>query len=184
MYPKMQLCITFLCTCTKFVQPVGVTPTFTVDTEMKASKEHLILINKKRLIVAPASVIQQFKDYLATGQQSIRVLTAQDKVEALRFVTQEQYDNIEVTLETLEPIPEPVHYTSTDLPLNTVFEDTCGNRYFIAGYMQDKVLLYTILSPRGTSGDILTLQASFWVDLNASEEAETVSLHDFRIVVD
>jgi hypothetical protein len=168
--------------CTEFVQPVGVMPTYIVDTQAKAYVGCMLLINKKHLVVAPESVIEQFKDYFATGHQCIHVVTGLNKSKTLRFVTQEQYDNVEVTLESLEPIPEAVRYTVADLSIGMVFEDANGNRYFVSGWMQDKVLLYTILHPSGVSGEVLKLHASFWVDLEASQD--TVSLKDFRKVED
>ena len=168
--------------CINFVHPVGLTTTLRIDTEAKAYVGRWMYVNKRHLVIASDAVVKQFKDYFTTGHQCISVVTGLNETKTLRFVTQEQYDNVEVTLESLEPFPEPVHYTANELPLNTVFEDTSGNRYFVSGYMQDKVLLYTVLSPRGVSGNVLNLQASFWVDLNASANSKDVSLHDFRKV--
>lgn len=174
---------TFYARCIKFKHPVGIMPQYTVDTEEKARAGQHLWCNKKHLIVVPDSVLKQFKNYLFSTD-TIKVVTGLNKTVVLRFVTQEQYDNVEVTLETLEPIPEPVHYTSADVPMETAFEDANGNRYFVAGHLQDKVLLYTILHPNSVAGDVLRLRASFWVDLNASKNSKDVSLHDFRKVKD
>ena len=168
--------------CINFVHPVGIMPNFRVDTEAKAYVGRWMLVDKRHLITAPEAVVQQFKDYFATGHQCINVVTGLNKTKTLCFVTQEQYDNVEVTLEALEPIPEAVRYTVADLSIGMVFEDADGNRYFVSGWMQDKVLLHTILHPNSVSGEVLKLHASFWVDLEASQD--TVSLQDFRKVED
>ena len=170
---------TFYARCIKFQHPVGVMPSYTIDTEEKARVGRHLWCNKKHLIVVPDSVLKQFKDYLSSAD-TIKVVTGLNKTADLHFVTQEQYDNVEVTLEALVPIPEAVCYTVADLSIGMVFEDANGNRYSVSGWMQDKVLLHTVLYPNGVSGEVLKLHASFWVDLEASQD--TVSLQDFRKV--
>lgn len=168
--------------CINFVRPVSITTTLRVDTEAKAYVGRWLYVDKRHLIIAPDTVVQQFEGYFANGYQCINVVTGLNKTKTLRFVTQEQYDSIEVTLEALEPIPEAVRYTAADLSIGMVFEDADGNRYFVAGWMQDKVLLHTILHPNSVLGEVLKLHASFWVDLEVSQD--TVSLQDFRKVED
>lgn len=167
--------------CVKFKHPVGVMPQYSVDSEAEAYVNCNILLNREHLIVVPNAVITQLNKVLSSFN-TIRVVTGLNKTKTIQFVTQAQYDNVKVTLEDLEPIPESVCYTTADLRIGMPFEDADGNRYFVAGWMQDKVLLHTILHPNSVSGEVLKLHASFWVDLEASQD--TVSLQDFRKVED
>lgn len=127
--------------CIKFVQPVGVMPTYTVDTEAKAYVGRTLFINKGHLIVAPNSVVKQFKDYFTTGQQCITVVVGLNKNKTLCFVTQEQYDNVEVTLESLEPIPEAQHLTRDNIRIGIRVRTALDAEFIVTGYTDTLVQL-------------------------------------------
>lgn len=136
---------TIYAACIKFVQPIGVLPTYTVDTEAKAYAGLHLYTNKKHLVVAPKSVTEQFKDYFATGQQYINVVTGRNKTQTLCFVTQEQYDNVEATLEFLEPIPEVQHLTRENIRIGMRVRTALDVELIVIGYTDTYVqLLYDI----------------------------------------
>lgn len=99
---------------------------------------------QKHLIVAPDSVIEQFKDYFAIGQQCINVVTGLNKSKVLRFVTQEQYDNVEVTLESLEPIHEPQHLTRDNIRVGMLVRTASDLPCSVYSYSDNVVHMQTI----------------------------------------
>lgn len=171
--------------CTEFVQPIGVMPTYTVDTEAKACVGRMLLINKRHLIVAPDSVIEQFKDYFAIGHQCINVVTGLNKSKVLRFVTQEQYDNVEVTLESLEPIPEPQHLTRDNIRIGMNVQTASGMQFSVRGYSDDGVLLRGTLQSPDVAGSMKQISADSlveWSDSSRPIPANLLTTKDFIIV--
>lgn len=98
-------------------------------------------VDKRHLIVAPDSVVQQFKEYFATGHQCINVVTGLNKTKTLRFVTQEQYDSIEVTLECLKPIPEVQNLTRDNIRVGMRVRTALGIELIVIGYTDTLVQL-------------------------------------------
>jgi hypothetical protein len=131
--------------CINFVHPIGIMTTLRIDTEAKAYVGRWMYVDKRHLIVAPDSVVQQFKEYFATGHQCINVVTGLNKTKALRFVTQEQYDSIEVTLECLKPIPEVQHLTRDNIRAGMRVRTALDVEFIVVGYTDTYVqLLYDI----------------------------------------
>ena len=131
---------TFYARCIEFRHPVGVMPQYTVDTEAKARVGRHLWVDKKHLIVAPDSVIEQFKDYLSSAD-TIKVVTGLNKTAILRFVTQEQYDNVEVTLESLEPIPKTQHLTRENIRVGMRVRTALGTELIVIGVNDTAVQL-------------------------------------------
>ena len=100
-----------------------------------------LCVDKRHLIVAPDSVVQQFKEYFATGHQCINVVTGLNKTKTLRFVTQEQYDSIEVTLECLKPIPEVQNLTRDNIRAGMRVRTALGIELIVVGYTDTYVQL-------------------------------------------
>lgn len=130
--------------CIEFRHPVGIRPTLCIDTVAKATTNRWVYIDKKHFVIAPDCVIEQFKDYFATGQQCINVVTGFNKSKTLIFVTQEQYDSIEVTLECLKPIPKVQHLTRDNICIGMRVRTALDVEFIVIGYTDTLVqLLYT-----------------------------------------
>lgn len=127
--------------CIKFLHPVGVRPTLRINTAAEAAIGRWVYVNKEHFVIAPDYVIAQFKDYFAIGQQSINVVTGLNKSKPLIFVTQEQYDNIEVTLETLEPIPTVQHLTRDNIRVGMRVRVALDVEFIVIGYTNTLVQL-------------------------------------------
>ena len=168
--------------CINFVHPIGIMTTLRIDTEAKAYGGLWMYVDKRHLIVAPNSVVQQFKEYFATGQQCINVVTGLNKTKTLRFVTQEQYDSIEVTLECLKPIPEPQHLTRENIRVGMNVQTASGISCFVFTYTERFVHLKTNLQSLDSEGAFKQVTADLFVNWHDSKlpcPANVLTTKDF-----
>lgn len=173
----------FYARCIEFKHPVGVMPQYTVDTEAKARVDRHLWANKKHLIVVPDSVTKQFKDYLSSAG-TIQVVTGLNKTAILRFVTQEQYDNVEVTLESLEPIPVMQRLTRDNIRIGMRVRITAHTEFIVIGYTDTFVqLLYNM---RFICNDKQLKQASAKIYIDWADApvipADSITTNDFIVV--
>lgn len=170
--------------CINFVHPIGIMTTLRIDTKAKAYVGRWIYVDKRHLIVTPDSVVQQFKEYFATGHQCIDVVTGRNKTKTLRFVTQEQYDSVEVTLECLKPIPEVQRLTRENIRVGMRVRTALDVELIVVGYTDTYVqLLHDI---RFICNDKQLKQASAkicidWADVPAIP-VDSLTTNDFTVV--
>lgn len=175
---------TFYARCIKFQHPVGVMPQYTVDTEEKARVGRHLWCNKEHLIVAPDSVVKQFKGYLSSAD-TIKVVTGLNKTAVLRFVTQEQYDNVEVTLESLELIPEPQHLTRDNIRVGMNVRTASGMPCFVFAYTECFVHLKTNLQSLDSEGVLKQVTADLlvnWHDSKLPHPSNVLTTKDFILI--
>lgn len=113
------------------------------------------------------------------------MVTGLNKTKTLCFVTQEQYDGIEVTLNTLEPIPEPQHLTRDNIRVGMNVQTASGMQFSVRGYSDDGVLLRgTLQSPDlvGAMKQISVDSLVEWADSDRSIHADLLTTQDFIIV--
>lgn len=171
--------------CINFVYPVGIMTTLRIDTEAKAYVGRWMYVDKRHLIIAPDTVVQQFEGYFANGYQCINVVTGLNKTKTLRFVTKEQYDAIEVTLETLEPIPVPRHLTRENIRVGMDVRTASGMSCFVYAYTECSVHLKTNLQVLDLEGKLKQVIADLFVEWHDSSRpipANELTTKDFIIV--
>lgn len=169
--------------CIDFVHPVGVIAGRLEDAA-EAAVGRWLYVDKTHLIIAPDSVTQQFKNYSATGQRCINVVTGLNKTKTLCFVTQEQYDGIEVTLNTLEPIPEPQHLTRENIRVGIHVRTALDAEFIVIGYTDTLVqLLYNAtFNCKGKQLKQATAKIYIdWADV-PNIPAEGLTTDDFTVV--
>ena len=170
--------------CIDFVHPVGVIAGRLEDAE-EAAVGRWLYADKAHLIVAPDSVTEQFKNYSTTRHRCINVVTGLNKTKTLCFVTQEQYDGIEVTLNTLEPIPEPQHLTRDNIRVGMNVQTASGMQFSVRGYSDDGVLLRGTLQSPDLVGAMKQISADSlveWTDSDRPIHADLLTTQDFIIV--
>lgn len=171
--------------CINFVHPVGIMTTLRIDTEAKAYVGRWMYVDKQHLIIAPDHVVQQFEDYFANRYQCINVVTGLNKTKTLRFVTQAQYDSIEVTLETLEPIPKVQHLTRDNIRVGMQVRTASDLPCSVYGYSEDVVHLQTnwgSMSLEGKPKQITVDIFVAWHDSKRPIPANVLTTEDFIII--
>lgn len=171
--------------CTKFMQPVGITPQCTVDTEAKAFVNRHMYVNRKHLIIAKSAVIEQFKPFFATGQQCINVVTGLNKSQTLCFVTQKQFDNVEVTLEDLVEVPEVQTLTRDNIHIGMSVRTASNISCFVFAYTECFVHLKTNFQSLDSEGALKQITADLlvnWYDSKLPYPANVLTTKDFTII--
>lgn len=171
--------------CIEFRHPVGLTPNLRVNTAAEAAINRCIYGDKKHLVVAPDSVIKQFKDYFATGQQSINVVTGLNKSKTLRFVTQEQYDNVEVTIGDLVEVPKVQHLTRDNIRVGLELHTASELSFTVIAYSDDGVLLRHILYSETYEGAVKQISADLlveWEDSTRPSPTNVLTTKDFILI--
>lgn len=142
------------------------------------------MCNKKHLITAPDSVLEQFKDYLSSAN-TIKVVTGLNKTAVLRFVTQEQYDNVEVTLESLEPISEPQHLTRANIRVGMRVRTPSNLLCSVYSYSDAVVHMQTNLPSFTSEGSMKQLTADLfvpWHDADRPIPGNVLTTNDFTVI--
>lgn len=169
--------------CVAFKHPVGVMPQYSVDSEAKAYVKRNILLNREHLVVTTNTFITQLNKYLSTFN-TLKVVTGLNKTKILQFVTQAQYDNVEVTLEDLEPIPEPQHLTRENIRVGMHVRTALDTEFIVIGYTDTLVqLLYNAtFNCKGKQLKQATAKIYIdWADVSATP-VDALTTDDFTVV--
>ena len=171
--------------CVEFLHPVGVRPNLRIDTAAEAATNRWVYVNKKHFVVAPDSVIKQFKNYFATGQQSINVVTGLNESKTLIFVTQEQYDNVEVIIDDMVEVPKVQHLTRENIRVGLELRTASELSFTVIGYSDDGVLLRHILYSEIYKGVVKQISADLlveWEDSTRPILTNVLTTKDFILV--
>lgn len=171
--------------CIKFQHPVGVRPNLRIDTAAEAATNRWVYVDKKHFVIAPNCVIEQFKDYFATGQQCINVVTGLNKSKTLIFVTQEQYDSVEVIIADMVEVPKIQHLTRENIRVGLELRTASELSFTVIGYSDDGVLLRHILYSEIYKGVVKQIPADLlveWEDSTRPIPTNVLTTKDFIIV--
>ena len=170
--------------CVEFKHPVGILPNYSVDSEAKAYVNRCMLLNREHLVVASNDVTKQLSKYLS-GFNTLKVVTGLNKSKIIQFVTQKQYDNVEVTLEDLVEVPKVQRLTRDNIRVGMQVRTTSDLLCSVYGYSEDVVHLQTNWHSLDLEGKPKQITVDIFVTWHDSERPIPVNIlttNDFTVV--
>ena len=170
--------------CVEFKHPVGILPNYSVDSEAKAYVNRCMLLNREHLVVASNDTTKQLSKYLSSFN-TLKVVTGLNKAKIIQFVTQEQYGNVEVTLEDLVEVSKVQHLTRDNIRVGMLVRTVSDLPCSVHSYSDNVVHMQTNLHSLDLAGKMKQLTADLFVPWHDSDHPIPVNVlttNDFIVL--